>query len=276
MSGQSREAEIEGMLADQVSEFYADFLGFVMFAFPWDTDPSIQVVDWENEDIFVDPDTGICYDTKPNSVDAITYMEWMAPYRARFNSRYGPDRWACDWLDDLSKQVERNGFTGTKAVKPVQMATSSGHGIGKSTLTAWVILCIMSTRPHAKGTVTANTAEQLRTKTWAELGKWHKRCITGHWFQYNSGRGNMNLRHHEKGEEWYCSAQTCRRRTVKHSQDSTQLPPRPSIYLTRHLPSPIRYMKCGKEVLPTVSQWSSTSATLPVIVVVSLTSARAS
>jgi len=205
-----QEAKLEAQLADQIAEFYGDALGFVMFAFPWDKDVSLQVVDWENEDIFVDPKTGICYDAKPNSVDTITYRQWMASYRKRFNTRYGPDKWACDWLDELSKEVRKRKFGGVKSVAPIQMATSSGHGIGKSTLTAWVILWIMSTRPYCKGTVTANTADQLRTKTWAELGKWHKRCITSHWFKYNSGRGNMHLKHSRHEEEWYCAAQTCR------------------------------------------------------------------
>jgi hypothetical protein len=34
----------------------------------------------------------------------------------------------------------------------------------------------------ARGVVTANTAKQLASKTWAELAKWHRLCLTGHWF----------------------------------------------------------------------------------------------
>jgi len=203
-------ATADERLADELAKFYADPLGYVMFVFPWDSDPAIQVVDWENEDLFVDPKTGFVFDLKPNSVETVTYKEWMQPYRERFNTRYGPDRWACEFLDDLGKQVRKRGFDGRKAVKAVQYAISSGHGIGKSTLVAWIIKWIMDTRPYAKGTVTANTAEQLRTKTWAELGKWNKRSLTAHWFQYNSGRGNMSLKHVKHEEEWYCSAQTCR------------------------------------------------------------------
>ncbi|EBI0451191.1 terminase, partial [Salmonella enterica subsp. enterica serovar Cerro] len=95
-------------------------------------------------------------------------------------------------------------------VEAYRCATSSGHGIGKSALTAWVILYIMSTRPFCKGVVTANTSEQLRTKTWGELGKWKKRCITGHWFEYNNGKGNMNIYHVDHMESWRCDGQTCR------------------------------------------------------------------
>jgi len=208
-----RQQRLEQQLADAVSETYADALAFVMLAFPWDSDPAIQVVDWESEDILVDPVTGFCYDRDDEPRDdrkLVTYREWMAPYRKRFNSRYGPDRWACEALDAISKDVRERKFDGKRSVAAIQAATASGHGIGKSVLVAWLILWIMSTRPWAKGTVTANTSEQLRTKTWAELGKWHRRCITGHWFLYNSGRGSMSLRHKDHGNEWYCTAQTCR------------------------------------------------------------------
>ncbi len=204
------QAQIDERLTDAVSDFYGDALGFVMFSFPWDEDASLQVCDWESEDVYVDPATGIIYDDPPEDIQWVTYKQWMAPYRERFNSRFGPDKWACEWLDEVSAEVAKRGFDGVKAVNPIRSTTASGHGIGKSTLVAWVVLWIMSTRPFCKGTVTANTAEQLRTKTWAELGKWHKRCITGHWFNYNAGRGNMNLRHKVKGEEWQCTAQTCR------------------------------------------------------------------
>lgn len=79
-----------------------------------------------------------------------------------------------------------------------------------SALTAWIILFIASTRPFSKGIVTANTSDQLRTKTWSELGKWRRLCLTGHWFEYNNGRGSMSLYHHAHAETWRVDAQTCR------------------------------------------------------------------
>ena len=170
----------EALLADDMASFYDDPLGFVMYSFPWNTNPSIQLVE-------------------------------LAPdYQAKYGSKYGPDEWACKWLEELGEEVRKRGFNGRDAVDPIQFTTASGHGIGKSTLTAWLIMWIMSTRPNCQGTVTANTAEQLRTKTWAELGKWHKMSVTRHWFIYNSGRGNMSIYQTENKEEWKCSAQTSR------------------------------------------------------------------
>ena len=167
-------------LAEAISQFTGDPLGFVIFAFPWDTDKSIQQVKLPEK------------------------------YRDRFNTEYGPDLWACEYLDELGEHIRDRAFDGESAVMPIQMATSSGHGIGKSALVAWIILFIMCTRKLCNGVVTANTAEQLRTKTWAEVGKWHKRCVAGHWFEYTSGRGAMSLYHKEHPKEWKVNAQTSR------------------------------------------------------------------
>lgn len=122
----------------------------------------------------------------------------------------GLDIWQEEWLLDLGAQVELRAFDGVHAVEPVRMSTASGHGIGKSALTAIVILWIMSTRPFAKGIVTANTGDQLRTKTWGELAKWKARCIVGHWFELNSGKGSLSMYHKSYPETWRVDAQTCR------------------------------------------------------------------
>ena len=147
---------VDLQIADEVAKYYANPLGFVLWAFDW------GYGDLEGFD--------------------------------------GPDIWQQHLLIRIGEQIMDRRFDGVNPVAPIQEAIASGHGIGKSALTAWIILWIMSTRPHCKGVVTANTSDQLRTKTWGELGKWRSRCITGHWFEYNNGRGNMNLYHHSNPE----------------------------------------------------------------------------
>ena len=61
--------------------------------------------------------------------------------------------------------------------QPYLDATASGHGIGKSAEVSWLILWALMTMPHTRGVVTANTATQLETKTWAELRTWFNRLI---------------------------------------------------------------------------------------------------
>lgn len=89
---------------------------------------------------------------------------------------------------------------------PIRVAVSSGHGIGKSTLQAWVVDWITSTRPYCRGTVTANTSTQLDTKTWAAILYWKKLSITAPWFEINSQRLYF------KGcrESWFVAPQSCK------------------------------------------------------------------
>lgn len=134
----------------------------------------------------------------------------------------GPDVWQTAFLKQLGEEVKKNGFDGLKAVQPIRHAVSSGHGIGKSTLVAWVVDWIMSTRPHCQGTITANTFTQLETKTWASIQRWTKLCITGHWFTVTSNR--MYQTNHR--DSWFCSPQSSREENSEafagqHAADST-------------------------------------------------------
>lgn len=122
----------------------------------------------------------------------------------------GLDTWQEQYLFDVGMEVLSRGFDGINAVDPIRFNTASGHGIGKSALVAILILWIMSTRANAKGIVTANTGDQLRTKTWGELAKWKRRCIVGHWFEYNNSKGSMNMYHPAFAETWRVDAITCR------------------------------------------------------------------
>lgn len=122
----------------------------------------------------------------------------------------GPDRWQADVLKYIGDAVQERKFDGVNPVDPIRIAVTSGHGVGKSALTSWLIQWIMSTRPYAKGVVTANTAPQLETKTWAENAKWLKRLLCRDWFELTSSRGNMRMQHTQNPETWRCDAQTCK------------------------------------------------------------------
>lgn len=119
---------------------------------------------------------------------------------------FGPDQWQINVLNDIGDAVQDRKFNGVDPVDPIQLAVSSGHGIGKSALSAWLILWVMSTRPHSKGVVTANTGDQLKTKTMSELTKWKSLCITGHWFEKSA----MSIVHRAYPDTWRVDAQTCR------------------------------------------------------------------
>jgi len=66
------------------------------------------------------------------------------------------------------------------------MAVASGHGVGKTALTCWVIIWFLTVRNPAKVRVTANTEAQLLGTDWAELSLWHNRAIHKHWFEWKA------------------------------------------------------------------------------------------
>ena len=135
-------------------------------------------------------------------------FEWGVDELAAFD---GLDEWAQEFLEVLGDTVTANAFDRVTACPPVRMAVGSGHGIGKSALVAWLILWIMSTRPNARGTITASTSTQLETRTFPELQKWYARFIGKDLFRLTTGRGSMKIASIFKEEhpDWFCSFQTC-------------------------------------------------------------------
>jgi hypothetical protein len=158
--------EYDVQIAENISQFYDDPLGFVMFCWPWG-EPGSPLEPWPE----------------------------------------GPDVWQKELLQTLGDEIKARKFDGVKAVNPVRFSIASGHGIGKSALTSWLIHFIMSTRPNAKGVVTSGKYEQLKDKTWAELAKWQKMAINGHWFEYRCSRGNLSYFRTGAKESWAVNGQ---------------------------------------------------------------------
>lgn len=97
----------------------------------------------------------------------------------------GPDQWQAETLDDLARECIKRGIQ-RAALGAIQMATSSGHGSGKTALVAWIIHWFMSTRTDPQVIVTANTQGQLTGKTWRELAKWHRLALNADWFTWTA------------------------------------------------------------------------------------------
>lgn len=110
----------------------------------------------------------------------------------------GPDVWQCEVMGEIRSAI-RNGADVQTAI---QIAVSSGHGIGKTGFVAWIILWFMSTRDFPQVVVTANTKTQLTTKTWRELSKWHKLSINQAWFDWTATK----FAHVLYPEVWFAAA----------------------------------------------------------------------
>ncbi len=54
-----------------------------------------------------------------------------------------------------------------------KVSVKSGHGTGKTTSEAWIVLWFLSTRTNAKVPCTASSQSQLRDALWSEISKWH-------------------------------------------------------------------------------------------------------
>lgn len=107
----------------------------------------------------------------------------------------GPYDWQRELLEEIGQKLRAGAIGITEAI---QIAVASGHGIGKSAFLCWVILWAISTREDTRGVVTANTENQLTTKTWPELAKWHRLLICQHWFRYTATSIYSNDPKHEK------------------------------------------------------------------------------
>lgn len=91
----------------------------------------------------------------------------------------GPRKWQAEILDEIGDHL-RNPLT---RFTPKMIAVASGHGIGKTSLIAMITDWALSTCVDTKIVVTANTENQLRTKTWPEVSTWFRRAINPHWFK---------------------------------------------------------------------------------------------
>ena len=96
---------------------------------------------------------------------------WGEPGTVLANS-HGPEDWAVRLMNRI-----KAGLIDTNSA--IQEARASGHGIAKSATVAHLILWAFCTAPDTRGVVTANTETQLKTKTWAELGKWFNLSFFG-------------------------------------------------------------------------------------------------
>lgn len=108
----------------------------------------------------------------------------------------GPDEWQEDLLRTIGDALKTSDTA-------VQIAIASGHGIGKTAVSAWIIHWFVATRPNCAGVVTANTRDQLVNKTWRELSKWNAKAINGHWFDWSA----TAFRGKESPETWFIAAQ---------------------------------------------------------------------
>lgn len=93
------------------------------------------------------------------------WRPWIPGTPRPEKSPIGLEKWQGDLLDDVAaaKREGKRRFT-----------IRSGHGTGKSTTQAILIIWFLLFHRDLKVPVTANSSDQLRDVLWAELAKWHR------------------------------------------------------------------------------------------------------
>jgi hypothetical protein len=134
----------------------------------------------------------------------MTFFDWEGEDLKNFE----PDKWQIKLLNHIGKRARHLAFNGFDPVPANRVAVSSGHGIGKSCVVSWIILWILCTRPNCQGVITASTASQLNTKTWAEVNKWKKLCLIGNMFEVTVSKGNMSMYQASFKQGWKINALT--------------------------------------------------------------------
>lgn len=104
----------------------------------------------------------------------------------------GPRKWQEQDLDEISQSIKDNKGRLLLSELPLlfRKSTVSGRGPGKSAEVSWLTYWMMSVNLGSTTIITANTEAQLKSRTWAEVGKWHTLAINGHWFE----RGAMQMK----------------------------------------------------------------------------------
>ncbi len=114
-----------------------------------------------------------------------------------------PDTWQIDIMETIRKELESREMSPDEEWAAIQIAVASGHGIGKTSLVAWLIDWFTCTRYCPQIIVTAGTQAQLEKKTWRELSKWANVSLHKDFFTWTATKYYLK----EKPDTWFATAQ---------------------------------------------------------------------
>lgn len=94
-------------------------------------------------------------------------------------------------------------------IKKPQISIASGHGIGKSTIMAMLILWFLFVHPDCKIGATAPTQNQMYDVLWAEIKKWIEKMPPFIANKYEHSNDYVRIK--ESPENWFARARTARK-----------------------------------------------------------------
>lgn len=127
-----------------------------------------------------DPIIELAEDIASYTYDPLGYAMYAYPWgEGPLAGVEGPRDWQTDVMEDIREHLE----SPATRHDPLRIAVASGHGIGKSALIAMLIDWGSDTCEDTRIVITANTEQQLRTKTWPEVLKWRNLSIARDWWR---------------------------------------------------------------------------------------------
>lgn len=116
--------------------------------------------------------------------DPHLFMLWNWPWGEKGTPL---EKWPApdDWQLTTAKAIS-DALRDPTRQEPIRVAIGGANGVGKSCFLAMMAEWAMATMAYTRGTITANTATQLRTKTWVELSKWRQMALTKPLLQYQA------------------------------------------------------------------------------------------
>lgn len=137
--------------------------------------------------------------------DPYGFVLYSYPWKKKgswLESEDGPDKWQVKVMETLRKELVKRDMSPGEVFEAICIAVASGHGIGKTSLVAWLIHWFICCYPNPQIVVTAGTQAQLEKKTWRELAKWHKVSLQREWFEWTATKFYLR----EAPDTWFASA----------------------------------------------------------------------
>lgn len=128
----------------------------------------------------ISPETELARKIGSFAFDPLAHAMFVYPW-----GRPGPleNERVRDWQGGVMKTITKHLAKAETRYTPLRIAIASGHGIGKSSLIGMISKWAMDCHVDARVVITANTEQQLITKTSPEVARWHKLAITRDWFK---------------------------------------------------------------------------------------------
>ena len=99
------------------------------------------------------------------SITRATWEPWRPGTERPEKAPIGPEAWQGELLRDVGVAIVEGNR---------RFSVRAGHGVGKTSVEAWLILWFVLFHRDLKVPVTANSQDQLRDVVWAEVARWHR------------------------------------------------------------------------------------------------------